>query len=628
MAVIRSSWLRRAGYFLFPAFPDAEMAPLQLRVTTIAFYSIVIASLVALPPNLARDLAARSYVIVIAEVLYLVFMTMGVLLMWFRQRLQTVRTCFGIAVLILVVGLLISGGGTRGFGYFYIIAGYSVLYYILGFRGGLAVPVVILAGTVIRTQLGGFSQYSIFLDPETRISFLLVVVVATVLGIFSVVYQQLVVGSLYKAAYTDELTGLANRRRLELAIESKIQRYQLHGRGFSLIGLKLIHFSRVNSYQGSRFADGVLATVGARLLSAMGGDELVSRFTGTVFMVMTELTDFIDLEQAGKRLLGAIQEPVQQGGRTVVLEASVSITRFPGDGFDQELLVSNIMAGFSRLRDHSGLVCFYDEARHRTEVERYVMADELRLSISRGELHLVYHPKRRLSDASFSGAEVLLRWHSRRFGEVPPDVFIPLAEESECILDISRWVVAAAFSDLRSIQSSGRMMVHAINLSIKDLADPSFIGFLEDLFRTQPVDHGLIEFEITEGVMMDENPVIQQTIEYIRHSGCRLAIDDFGTGYSSLSYLHRLKAHNLKIDKSFILPLNESSPESPVVDAIISMASSLGLDITAEGIETPFQEAYLRKRGCTYGQGWLYARPMPLGEYLALLDSGPANSKT
>ncbi len=626
MGVMRSSWLKRAGYFLFPAFPDAEMAPLQLRVTTIAFYSIVVASLVALPMNLVRDIAAKSWIIVGTEILYLVFITLGMLLLWFRQRLRAVRTCFGIAVLILVGGLLASGGGTRGFGYFYIIAGYSVLYYILGFKGGLAVPVVILVGTVIRTRLGGFSQYSIFLDPDTRISFLLVVVVATVLGIFSVVYQQLVVGSLYKAAYTDELTGLVNRRRLELAIESRIQRYHLHGRGFSLIGLKLIHFSRVNSYQGSRFADGIITAVGTRLRVALGGDELVSRFSGTVFLFMTELTDFIDLEQAGKRLLGAVQEPIQQGGRTIVLEASVSVTRFPGDGFDQEILVSNIMAGFSRLRDHSGLVCFYDEARHRTEVERYVMAEELRQSMVRSELRLVYHPKRRLSDGTYSGAEVLLRWHSHRFGEVPPDVFIPLAEESECILDISRWVVAAAFSDLRTLQASGRSLVHAINLSIKDLADPSFIGFLEDLFRTRRVDRALVEFEITEGVMMDENPVIQQTIEYIRHSGCRLAIDDFGTGYSSLSYLHRLKAHNLKIDKSFIMPLNKSSPESPVVDAIISMAASLGLDITAEGIETPSREPSLGEGGGRSAQGGPFPPPVPRGNSFALRDAEPSSN--
>jgi len=202
---------------------------------------------------------------------------------------------------------------------------------------------------------------------------------------------------------------------------------------------------------------------------------------------------------------------------------------------------------------------------------------------------------------------------------VPPGVFIPLAEESELIRDITRWVVAAAFKELRSL---GKDLVHAINLSPRDLSDPSFNTCLRDLIAASGLDSGRIEFEITEGVMMDENPVIQHTLEVIRSSGCRLAIDDFGTGYSSLSYLHRLRAQNLKIDQSFIMQLNESNPSSPVVDAIISMALSLGLDITAEGVETPFQEAYLRERGCTYCQGWLYAKPLPLENYRTMLEKG------
>jgi len=143
---------------------------------------------------------------------------------------------------------------------------------------------------------------------------------------------------------------------------------------------------------------------------------------------------------------------------------------------------------------------------------------------------------------------------------------------------------------------------------------------LLDILKSDSVRPGLIEFEITEGTMMNENPAIQHTLDVIRQTGCRLAIDDFGTGYSSLSYLHRLRANNLKIDRSFIIQLNESNPVSPVVDAIISMALSLKMDITAEGVETEFQEQYLRERNCTYGQGWLYAKPVRLEEYRELLS--------
>jgi len=606
-------------FFLFPSFADAELTSLQLRVTTIAFYSIVLASLIALPLNIVRDYAAGNIVILVAELIYMVFVAIGVLFMWRNKPLRSVRLCFGIAVLILIIGLIISFGGTRGLGFFYIIAGYSVLYYILGFAGGIAIPIIILAGLFIRSRFGGLNPESILNDPQVLVSYLIVAAVATVLGICSVIYQHLVVGSLYKAAYVDELTGLPNRLRFEHLLDSRIAQFKIDSMGFSVMGLKLMHFSRVNSFQGSGFADGVLAKIGDRLQKASAGNGLVARYTGTVFLVFTELTDFMELEEAGKRLLEVVQQNFIHEGRVMALEAIMTITRYPNDGQDQEMLLSNIMAGFAKMKDRSGLVCFYDEAHHISEMKRFAMVDELRQAIPRNELRLVYHPKLRLADGVFSGAEVLLRWNSQRFGEVPPGVFIPLAEESELIRDITRWVVAAAFKELRSL---GKDLVHAINLSPRDLSDPSFNTCLRDLIAASGLDSGRIEFEITEGVMMDENPVIQHTLEVIRSSGCRLAIDDFGTGYSSLSYLHRLRAQNLKIDQSFIMQLNESNPSSPVVDAIISMALSLGLDITAEGVETPFQEAYLRERGCTYCQGWLYAKPLPLENYRTMLEKG------
>jgi len=273
------------------------------------------------------------------------------------------------------------------------------------------------------------------------------------------------------------------------------------------------------------------------------------------------------------------------------------------------------------MRDLTGLVSFYDEERHRSEMKRYDMVQELRQAIRLGELRLVYHPKSRLSDGSAHGAEVLLRWRSRRFGEVSPAVFVPLAEESDLILEITRWVVSTAFDDLRDLESMGCRIVHAINLSPKDLREDGFQAFIEAERARSGVDPSSVEFEITEGVMMDENPAMQRNLDFLRQSGYRLALDDFGTGYSSLSYLHRLRASNLKIDRSFITRLNESNPSSPVVDAIISMALSLRLEVTAEGVETAFQEAYLRERRCTYGQGWLYSTPLPLNEYRAYLGN-------
>ncbi|GAB1457835.1 MAG: bifunctional diguanylate cyclase/phosphodiesterase [Spirochaetia bacterium] len=614
-----TSLANKAHDFFFPTFDQAELTPLQIRATTLAFYSIIISSIVAAPINIYRDFVAGNMVIVVATTLYLVLILLGFTLILFKRSLDLVRLCFVMAVISLMVGLIVDFGGTRGFGFFYFLAGYSVFYYVIGFKGAILIPVLFFGGFLIRSRFGGLNPLSVLNDPEARTSFLIVSGVASVLGVFSVLYQHIVVGSLYKAAYVDELTGLPNRRKVEQVLAQKLQKSQTHGSGFSVMGIKLTHFSRINSCQGSRFADEILARVGARLGELCGRDDFVARYSGTVFLIITDSTELAELVKAGNKALASARESIVLDGQAIALEAGLTITRFPNDCQDLETLLSNIQTGFARMREQHGMVSFYDEERHHAEMERYSMIEELRQAIPRGEFSLVYQPKLRLDDGMMSGAELLIRWKNARFGNVPPSVFIPLAEESGLILDISRWVVLTGFAAIQSVQAAGAKTVHAINLSPKDLSDPGFVVFLKELLVACPINTSQVEFEITEGVLIDGNPVTQQTLDFIREAGFRLALDDFGTGYSSLSYLHQLRADNLKIDRGFIMQLSESNPNPPVVDAIISLAMSLGLDITAEGVETAFQQTYLSARGCTFGQGYLYAMPLSQDEYVLLL---------
>lgn len=617
MSAGKPSWYAWLAYVLFPTFQDGEQTRLQSRVTAISIYAVFLATVISLPTNLSRAVIAGDTTMIVAETLFGALMLLGVFFLWIWRQLLPVRLCVGAAILSLTIGLIVDFGGTQGLGFIYVIAGYPLFYFILGFWGGLTFPFIVLVGFVVRSRFPGVNEGSILNDPEVFRSYLLVVAVSTMLGAFSVFYQRLIISSLYRTAYVDELTGLPNRRAVENSIDALIQRTYTSGSGFSVIGLKVMHFSRVNSYQGGAFADSLIKELGERLRGLPG--VRAARYTGTVFVLTSDETEFIPLERLGTAALDEAQRGFTIEGRTVSLEALVAITRFPADGPSREALMSNVMAGFARMRDLTGLVSFYDEERHRSEMKRYDMVQELRQEIRLGELRLVYHPKSRLSDGSAHGAEVLLRWRSRRFGEVSPAVFVPLAEESDLILEITRWVVSTAFDDLRDLESMGCRIVHAINLSPKDLREDGFQAFIEAERARSGVDPSSVEFEITEGVMMDENPAMQRNLDFLRQSGYRLALDDFGTGYSSLSYLHRLRASNLKIDRSFITQLNESNPSSPVVDAIISMALSLRLEVTAEGVETAFQEAYLRERRCTYGQGWLYAAPLSLDEYRAYL---------
>ncbi|GAB1481502.1 hypothetical protein MASR2M78_03170 [Treponema sp.] len=614
--------LQAVKSFFFPPLRDTEMPQLQVTVTIIAFYALALAGLLVIPVNMIREYRAGLYLIVIAEGFFLFCILLGVLHLIITHTLVLARNFLGLGVIIFIGSMVLNLGGNLGFGFFYIVAGYPLFYYIFGFKRGIALPFLVLLALVIRLQFGAIREVSLFYHPETRLSYLLVMLVAGILGTFSILYQHLVLGSLYKAAYTDELTGIANRRQLEILVETKRLQALQNGLSFSLIGIKVLHFARINSFQGSRFADEIIKSKTQELASVVGLPSTFSRYTGTVFVAITEKTGFLELEEEGSILLSSLQKPVLKDGKSILLDGIVSITRFPQDGLSVEDLMSNLMAGFTRLRDIPGALTFYDESQHLAEVERYILMDELRNAFSHNELALVYQPKILLETGKICGAEILLRWNSKARGTISPTIFIPLAENAGLIRDITHWVISNAVDELLRLQQRWPYLIHALNLSPKDLEEPGFADFLNKLPNVDKISTAHIEFEITEGVIMNDNPVIQKNIDFIRGTGCRLAIDDFGTGFSNLSYLHKIKAQNLKIDRSFIMPLNESNPQSPVIDAIISMATSLKMDITAEGIETPFQEKYLKDRACTFGQGYLYAKPLPFDSYVAMLEEG------
>ncbi|AFG37078.1 putative bifunctional diguanylate cyclase/phosphodiesterase [Spirochaeta africana] len=620
-----SRWRSRLYHALFDIAPDTDMSPLQARVTVLAVYTVGLAGVLGVAVNIARDYAAGNYIVVVVLAVFLTCILAGLAMFLVTRSLTPPRVCYAAGILVLVAGLIYSAGGTRGFGLFYIMTGYSVLYFILGLRGSLAVPLLVLIGSSLRIQLGQFPPESFLHDPDFTASYQFVVWVSAVLGMATILAQHLLITYLSNIAYRDELTGLANRNRYELLIPRLAARYNLGHPGFAIIGIKLLQFARVNSFRGARFADDLIALTAERIRQAANSEDVIVRYTGTVFFVVTAAAAVDQLEQQAQNILAAVQKPVHHTGKTLSLQGVVTITLFPQDGLSIEHLTGNLMSGFSRRRSKPGTVSFYDETQHRVEARRFVMIEELRSAIRREELRLVFHPKVNLQDNRCHGAEILLRWYNPVFGEVEPGVFIPLAEEAGVIREITRWVAETTVHSLQHLLSSlparAQQLIHAINLSPMDLSDPGFCEFLTALLHRNPLDPRSLEFEITEGVMMDQSAEIQHTLAYLRSKGYRIAIDDFGTGYSSLSYLHQIQAQNLKIDREFIRQITGPEAHSPVVDAIISMAGSLQLDITAEGVEYQYQADYLTARGCTYAQGWLYSQPLALDDYINWLRS-------
>ncbi|HBD96425.1 MAG: hypothetical protein A2015_06595 [Spirochaetes bacterium GWF1_31_7] len=611
-------------YKYFFSFNQEDDTPtFKILIILITYYSITLAACIAVPYNTIIDYYKGFNVMTLFNLLFLFLVIIGLSTFLITRNIQSVKIIFMIAICLFLIKTVIEGGGNRGFGFFYIITGFSILFYLFELRNGLITLLSLYLAIVIRVKMNNFSTESIFYDTENISRFIVLLSVATLLTIISITIQHFLIQYLSVAAYIDEVTGLANRTKIEYLLKQIFSGKTIYKNRFSLIGVKINQFARINSHQGSEKADFILKKYAERLVSLLPDCILVGRYTGTVFLFLTEVYNFEDIDDLANKLLNQLQEPIQIDDKSVSLQINIVVTRYPDDGSDGNKLINNIMTGIVKVNNIPGILSFYDESNFITEQKKYEMGEELRNAIINNELYIVYHPKLNLDNNSFHGAEILLRWNSRKYGEVSPIVFIPLAEDLGLIQTITKWVSDTTAQELKiifdTIPHKSTNLIFAINLSPLDISDPHFIDYLLEFSKNEWISPSIIEFEITEGVMMDNNPIAENTLDFIRSAGYRLAIDDFGTGYSSLSYLHKLRINNLKIDQSFIRPLNESHPDSPIVDAIISMAKSLNLDITAEGVETKFQENFLRERKCNFAQGYLYSKPIKINDFIEIL---------
>ena len=610
--------LEKIRNFLFEVHNESSTVPMQSQVSIICLYTIFMVSFVAVPLNVIRDFQEGTYLMVIAESVFLVLITMALGSFLWTRSLRMVKNIVSVAVSILALGLIIHTGGVRGFGFLYFVAGFSIMFHVIGVRGGVFLPLFLFFGALFQVWRGAYGPQSIFNDPALTWSYLSAFFIASLLGVISVIYQHSLVRHLSRAAYLDPVTTLANRTKIEEYLNEMVPQSERRKRNFSVLGVKILNFHRINANLGSSLADEVLTKLAKRLNLESPPKSLTGRYSGTLFILISPLNKIEELVRYGHSLELKLEDPILIDGNHVSIQTELAVTRYPQDGVSGNKLLSNLMATLNRKGSSDGQISFYDEEHFASEQKQFILSEDLKMSIIRNELTLVYHPKIRLSDDSCQGAEILLRWKSEKYGAVGPDIFIPLAEQSGFIKNITRWVLEQSFKELGELQNtlgSLKGLGFAINLSPIDLTDetlPEFINHTHKIYGLSPEN---LEFEITEGILMGQNPTVQKVLDSLRDWSFRLAIDDFGTGYSSLSYLHRLRVNNLKIDQSFIRPLGETNANYQIVDAIISMGKSLELDITAEGVETKFQEGHLKLAGCTYAQGWLYSKPVPMKEF-------------
>ena len=425
-------------------------------------------------------------------------------------------------------------------------------------------------------------------------------------------------------ARRDPLTNLPNRIGLiERATES-LERAGRNGSDLLVVFLDLDRFKLINDSMGHDIGDALLQAVAKRLCSILRSTDTVSRLGGDEFVLIIEdLDDQFDAAHCAEKLLSSFKAPLVFGDQSFVVTPSIGISIYPEDGDDIVALMrqADLAMYAVKAQGRNGWM-FFAQGMNEEVQQRLLLEREFRNALDQGEFCLHYQPQWLIDRSCITGWEALVRWCHPRRGLLTPDVFIPVAEETGMIRDLGLFVLGQACQDAVSWQNQGlgRFSV-SVNLSVRQIDQDDLYLIVEQSLRESSLDPSLLELEITESLMLKNPELTQKQLHLLRFQGVRVAIDDFGTGYSSLSYLCDLPIDRLKIDRSFVLTSLESPNSSVIIEAVISLARSLGISTIAEGVETEAQRRFLRLQGCEHIQGYLTGRPMPSDDIAAYLQS-------
>lgn len=412
---------------------------------------------------------------------------------------------------------------------------------------------------------------------------------------------------------TDDVTGLPNRVLLIDRLEQAIARSRRSGQKGALLFLDLDHFKRVNDVIGHLAADSILKEVGQRLSTLMRPEDTVARMGGDEFAIIVEECDPTEVEGLGLRLLRGFTEPFTRTGHEIFVTPSVGMTIFLDDGDTAGELMRNADTAVFRAKELGrNTAQFFTPDMNDRAGERARLESALRHALDRGELAMHFQPMMDFASGKVCGAEALMRWTNPEFGRVTPDRFIPLAEATGLIIPMGEWALRTACHQAAVwCALYGSHFRIAVNVSTRQVRTAGFVDMVLDAIADAGIAPDNLEIEITESLLMEDGDGPADILVQLRTAGIRLSIDDFGTGYSSLSYLKRFPVDTLKIDRSFVSDLTNGSTDATLVEAIITMAHCLGLEVVAEGIETLGQFEALKTRSCDFAQGFLFGGAVP-----------------
>ncbi len=432
---------------------------------------------------------------------------------------------------------------------------------------------------------------------------------------------------LIKLAHYDPLTGLGNRSKLHEEIEFLIQKSHRNHDTFAVLFGDLDHFKQINDGLGHEAGDQLLKTVARRLKKALRREDSICRLGGDEFVVLLKnATKYEDVVSVAEKLITSINQPVRLGNHKVHVGISFGIALYPTDGENSKTLLRNADSALYDAKDKGrGRSQLY-----RKELTEYVnnrlrLDNDLRKAITNQEFELYYQPIIDLHTNQIASAEALLRWHHPERGMVPPDEFIPYAQEHGLIVPIGEWVIKQACAQAVEWHQAGFPLSVSVNVSVRQFQQEN----LFDLFSSALAKTGLpakkLIIEITEQMFLENTEKNLEQISKLKEIGLRISLDDFGIGYSSLSYIVRFSPHFLKIDRSFVSRIGQAKEHNEMVNAIIGLSKIIPMKIIGEGIEESHQRDFLASKGCDKGQGYLFSRPLPQDKFLAFLRSNSIN---
>jgi diguanylate cyclase (GGDEF)-like protein/PAS domain S-box-containing protein len=422
-------------------------------------------------------------------------------------------------------------------------------------------------------------------------------------------------------AHHDALTGLANRTLFHARIGGVVNPRRRTDSRAATVVVDLDGFKEINDSLGHAAGDELLVVVSRCLESALRTSDTVARLGGDEFgILLPDVRTREDVLHAVKRIKLAIEEPIALQGLSLSMEASIGIALYPEDGEDVETLLRSADAAMYHAKAEKSGWAFYDASRIRHGTPRVTLMGELRRALDRRELVLYYQPKAALENAEVHAVEALLRWQHPERGLVPPDEFIPTAQQTGLIKPLTLYVIDEALKQCRAWLGRGLRLAIAVNLSARNLVDADFPRQVEGLLARWAIEPSLLEFEITESAMFTDPARTKLILEQLSGMGIRLSVDDFGTGYSSLAYLKRLPVSEIKVDRSFVMNMDRNEDDATIVRSTIDLGRNLGLDVVAEGVENEQVWDRLRTLGCTTAQGYYLSRPVPPAELEAWIE--------